>query len=106
MTPRKVATHDRAAREELLRRAARNLERLTRKLMAGYPTVRRWEQTGDVVQKRDPALLRALEHVSPENPRQFLVCAEQVRRELIDLARHCYGAHGVGALMPAAAARR
>jgi RNA polymerase sigma factor (sigma-70 family) len=94
----RVAGHDRAAREELLRRSAGNLERLTHKLMAGYPNVRRWEQTADVVQNATLRLLRALEHVSPEHPRQFFgLAAEQVRRELIDLARHYYGAHGIGA---------
>lgn len=93
----RVAARDRAAREELLRRSAGNLERLTRKLMAGFPTVRRWEQTADVVQNATLRLLRALEQVSPENPRQFFgLAAEQVRRELIDLARHYYGPHGVG----------
>jgi len=93
----RVAARDRAAREELLRRSAGNLERLTRKLMAGFPTVRRWEQTADVVQNATLRLLRALEQVSPESPRQFFgLAAEQVRRELIDLARHYYGPHGVG----------
>jgi len=94
----RVAARDRAAREELVRRTAGNLERLTRKLMAGYPTVRRWEQTDDVVQNATVRLLRALEQVSPENLRQFFgLAAEQIRRELIDLARHHYGPHGVGA---------
>ena len=46
----RVACRDRAAREELLRRTAGNLERLAHKLMAAYPTVRRWEQTTDVLQ--------------------------------------------------------
>src|SRR4051794_3228884 len=94
----RVTARDRAAREELVRRTAGNLERLTHKLMAGYPTVRRWEQTADVVQNATLRLLRALEQVSPENPRQFFgLAAEQVRRELIDLARHYYGAQGIGA---------
>ena len=93
----RVAARDRAAREELVRRTAGNLERLTRKLMAGYPTVRRWEETADVVQNATLRLLRALEHVSPDDPRQFFgLAAEQIRRELIDLARHYYGPHGVG----------
>src|SRR5919198_516540 len=93
-----VAAGDRAARDELLRRVAGNLERLTHKLLAAYPTVRRWEQTDDVVQNATLRLLRALEHVSPADPRQFFgLAAEQIRRELIDLARHYYGPHGLGA---------
>jgi RNA polymerase sigma factor (sigma-70 family) len=93
----RVAAHDREAREELLRRSAANLQRLTHKLLSGFPTVRRWEGTDDVVQNATLRLLRALEHVNPENPRQFFgLAAEQVRRELIDLARHHYGPHGQG----------
>jgi RNA polymerase sigma factor (sigma-70 family) len=94
----RVAACDRTAREELLRRTAGNLERLAHKLMAAYPTVRRWDETADVVQNATLRLLRALEQVSPENPRQFFgLAAEQIRRELIDLARHYYGPHGIGA---------
>src|SRR5437763_11106175 len=94
----RVAAHDSTARDELLRRTAGNLERLTRKMLGAYPSVRRWEETGDVVQNATLRLLRALEAVRPENPRQFFgLAAEQIRRELIDLARHYYGAHGVGA---------
>src|SRR5919198_2635712 len=93
-----VAAGDRAARDELLRRVTGNLERLTHKLLAAYPTVRRWEQTDDVLQNATMRLLRALEHVSPADPRQFFgLAAEQIRRELIDLARHYYGPHGLGA---------
>jgi RNA polymerase sigma factor (sigma-70 family) len=94
----RVAARDRVAREELLRRTAGNLERLAHKLMAAYPTVRRWEQTDDVLQSATLRLLRALEQVSPENPRQFFgLAAEQIRRELIDLARHYHGPRGIGA---------
>jgi len=93
----RVAARDRAARDELVRRTASNLERLTHALMAGFPAVRRWEQTDDVVQNASLRLMRALEQVSPDNTRQFFgLAAEQIRRELIDLARHYYGPHGVG----------
>jgi RNA polymerase sigma-70 factor (ECF subfamily) len=95
---RRVADDDRSARNELLQRVTANLERLTRKLLSGFPSVRRWEETADVVQNATLRLLRALEHVSPADPRQFFgLAAEQVRRELIDLARHYYGPHGLGA---------
>src|SRR5262249_39215742 len=60
----RVAARDQAARNELVRRTSANLERLTHKLLAGYPTVRRWEQTDDVVQNASLRLMRALEQVS------------------------------------------
>ena len=94
----RVAAADRPARDELVRRTAGNLERLTRKMLHGYPTVRRWEETADVVQQATLRLLRALEQVTPADPRQFFaLAAEQIRRTLIDLARHYYGPQGLGA---------
>jgi RNA polymerase sigma factor (sigma-70 family) len=94
----RVAARDPAARDELLRRTADNLVRLTRKLLAGYPGVRRWEETDDVLQAASLRLLRALERVTPETPRQFYgLAAEQIRRQLLDLARHYYGPQGHGA---------
>lgn len=93
-----LARSDPAARNELLRRVGANLERLARKLLHSYPSVRRWEGTDDVLQNATVRLLRALEAVTPENPRQFFgLAAEQIRRELLDLARHHYGPRGVGA---------
>jgi RNA polymerase sigma-70 factor (ECF subfamily) len=93
----RVASKDPAARNELLRRVAGNLERLTHKLLIGYPSVRRWCETGDVLQNASVRLLRSLEQISPADPRQFFgLAAEQIRRELIDLARHFNGPHGVG----------
>lgn len=67
-------------------------------MLRGFPQVRRWEQTGDVVQNASLRLLRALEQIDLENPRHFLgLAATQIRRELIDLARHYQGPHGLGA---------
>jgi RNA polymerase sigma-70 factor (ECF subfamily) len=89
---------DPAAREELLRRAGDRLERLTRKMLKGYPGVRRWTETADVLQNALLRLLRALEQVHPATVRDFFgLAALQVRRELLDLARHFLGPHGVGA---------
>ncbi len=89
---------DAAAREELFRHAAGRLERLTRKMLQGFPGVRRWAQTDDVLQNALVRLLRALQDVRPKSMREFFgLSAEQIRRELIDLARHYYGPQGVGA---------
>jgi RNA polymerase sigma-70 factor (ECF subfamily) len=89
---------DRAAREALFRHAAGRLERIARKMLQGFPGVRRWAQTDDVLQGALLRLLRALEEVRPRSMREFFgLSAEQVRRELIDLARHYYGPQGMGA---------
>ena len=93
-----LARSDATARDELLRRVGGNLERMARKLLHAYPSVRRWEGTDDVLQNATMRLLRALKDVTPANPRQFFaLAAEQIRRELLDLARHYYGPRGIGA---------
>jgi RNA polymerase sigma factor (sigma-70 family) len=62
------------------------------------PSARRWEQTDDALQNATFRLYRALECSTPESPRSFFnLAALQIRRELIDLARHYYGPHGMGA---------
>jgi RNA polymerase sigma-70 factor (ECF subfamily) len=89
---------DRPARDELFRRVCGRLERLTRKMLKGFPGVRRWAQTDDVLQSALVRLLRALEEVHPATVREFFaLTTEQIRRELLDLARHYYGPQGPGA---------
>ena len=70
----------------------------SRKMLRGFPRVHRWEQTDDVLQNALMRLRRALENTSPESVRSFLnLAAVQIRRELIDLARHYDGPNGMGA---------
>lgn len=89
---------DAAARDELFHHAAGRLERLTRKMLQQFPGVHRWTGTDDVLQSALIRLLRSLEAVHPSTPRDFLgLATEQIRRELIDLARHYYGPLGLGA---------
>ena len=68
------------------------------KMLKGYPGVARWEQTDDVLQNALIRLDRALRAVAPPTARDFFrLAAAQVRRELIDLARHYQGPRGLGA---------
>ena len=88
---------DLAAREELLRSVGNRLEHLARKMLRRFPRVQHWVQTGDVLQSALLRLLRALETVQPASVRDFFgLAAEQMRRELLDLARHFYGPLGPG----------
>jgi len=90
---------DTSARNELINVACARLTRLARKMLRAYPTVARWEQTDDVVQNAALRLHRALNEVTPDSPASFFnLAAVQIRRELIDLARHHYGARGPGKL--------
>jgi RNA polymerase sigma factor (sigma-70 family) len=89
---------DDSARDELLAATCERLTRLSRKMLQDYPGVRRWEQTDDVLQNAVLRLCRALKDVRPASAREyFRLAALQIRRELIDLARHYYGPQGPGA---------
>jgi RNA polymerase sigma factor (sigma-70 family) len=83
--------------DELIEHAALRLRSLARKMLARYPHVRRWEETDDVMQAALIRLHRSLKEVHPESKRAFFgLAATQMRRTLIDLARHYYGALGHG----------
>jgi RNA polymerase sigma-70 factor (ECF subfamily) len=83
------------ARNQLLRHAGDRLETLARQMLRRYPRLRRWEQTGDVLQNAVLRLYRSLAAIKPESPRQFYgLAAAQLRRELIDLGRHHFGPEG------------
>lgn len=80
---------DREAREELLRSLVDRLERLAKKMLRGFAAVHSKVETADVLQNALMRLLRALEVVEPESMRAFFgLAAAQIRRELLDLARH------------------
>lgn len=88
----------RDALDELLRHVGRRLEQLARHLLRAHPAVQRWAETADVLQGALLRLTRALEDVRPTSVSAFFALAsQQIRRELIDLARHYYGPHGLGA---------
>jgi RNA polymerase sigma-70 factor (ECF subfamily) len=90
---------DETARAELLRCSCDRLVELTRRMLRRYARIKRWEQTDDVVQNVALRLYRTLEHVTPESTRDFLRLASlNIRRELLDLAKHYYGPHGLGTL--------
>ena len=88
---------DRSAHDELLDIACERLSRLARKMLRGYPGVRRWEQTDDILQNAAMRLCRALEDVQPASVASFInLAAVAIRRELIDLAWHYHGPEGMG----------
>jgi RNA polymerase sigma-70 factor (ECF subfamily) len=90
---------DEAARNELYSHIRGRLERLTHKMLAGYPRVGRWAEADDVLQNALLRLDRALREVQPGSVKAFLgLAAQQIRRELLDLARHFHGPQGKMAL--------
>jgi RNA polymerase sigma-70 factor (ECF subfamily) len=89
---------DETGRTELLTAASERLGRLARKMFRAETRLRRWEDTADVFQAAMLRLLRRLQNVTPASPRDFFrLAAGEIRRELIDLARHHFGPCGPGA---------
>jgi RNA polymerase sigma-70 factor (ECF subfamily) len=89
---------DLSARDRLLEHAGANLQRLARRMLADFPGVRRWEDAEDVGQNAALRLWKSLEDVQPATVREFYrLAALQIRRELLDLARHYGGPQGMGA---------
>lgn len=89
---------DDASRNALIQHSCERLKRLTRKMLRGYPRLRRWEQTDDVFQNALVRLYRSLAEVKPESvPQFFSLAATQIRRSLIDLSRHHFGPEGEAA---------
>lgn len=84
--------------EELLLRACERLRVLARRKLRGFPALRRWVETDDVLQQAMLRLHRALQQVRPATVGEFFGLAGlQMRRELCDLSRQHFGPHGVGA---------
>jgi RNA polymerase sigma-70 factor (ECF subfamily) len=89
---------DADALNALIERSGTRLRNLARHMLNGSPAIRRWAGSDDVLQNSLIRLVRALEAVKPESSRDFFgLAALQMRRELVDLARHFFGPRGHGA---------
>lgn len=90
---------DAVALDRIIERAADRLRHLTGKMLGSdFARLRRWEDADDVFQNAAVRLCRALRETVPDSPLGFYrLAAVQVRRELIDLARHHFGPHGPAA---------
>ena len=65
------------------------MELLCRKMLNRFERLRSTAETGDVMTNACWRLLRSLESLKPANTREFFaLAAEQVRRELLDLAKY------------------
>lgn len=86
------------ARADLLRHSQERLRLLTRRMLNHFPNVRRWEETDDVFQNVLLRMDRLLGRLEVGSVRDYLcLAAANIRRVLIDLARHYGGPHGLGA---------
>ena len=89
---------DATALNALIQLAGARLETLTRRMLRDFPRVHRWTDTQDVLQNALIRLCRALQQVQPAGVREFFALATtQIRRELLDLARHYSGPENAAA---------
>lgn len=83
---------DRTAADELLRAVSARLEKLARRMLRQFPTVRCHVDTDDVMQSSVLRLLRTLQRLKPVGVRDFFnLAAVHIRRELIDIVRKTRG---------------
>jgi RNA polymerase sigma factor (sigma-70 family) len=89
---------DAEAMNPIIERCLRRMDGIAHRMLGDFPKVRRWEETNDVVQRSVLRLMRALQDVPVNSTRDFFgLAATQIRRELLDLARHYNGPEGLGA---------
>jgi RNA polymerase sigma-70 factor (ECF subfamily) len=93
----RIKVGDEAARDLLFEHACERLRRLVRLQLRRFPRVKRWDQTDDVLNNVMMRMVEAMRGMSLGTPREFFaLCGTQIRRQLIDLKRHYYGAEGMG----------
>ncbi len=84
----RLAAGDLSARDRIIELCSDRLRMLAHRMLAKFPSVRRWDDTDDVFQSAALRLHRALGQLPIESPRSVMaLAATQIRRELIDLAR-------------------
>lgn len=89
---------DPSARDDLMAHACGRLDLLARRIFADFSKLKRWVDCEDVLQNACIRLTRAIGSQTPGSTREFFrLAALQIRRELLDLARHYYGPEGIGA---------
>jgi RNA polymerase sigma-70 factor (ECF subfamily) len=89
---------DQNARDELVEHTHDNLRHRAHQMLRGFPRVRRWEQTEDVLQNAWIRMCRALAAAVPKSAQHFYkLASKQIRRELLDLVDRYQGPLGLGA---------
>ncbi len=87
---------DDSAKASIIAHSCERLRVLASKMLRGnFARLARWEHTDDVLQHALIRLHRSLADVQPETVGQLMgLSATQIRRTLLDLARHHFGPQG------------
>jgi RNA polymerase sigma factor (sigma-70 family) len=84
----RLGAGDMTARDDLIVFACERMQGMASRMLRRFPKVRRWDETGDIVQNAAIRLYKTLGSITPRSPRGFLgLAAVHIRRELLDLAR-------------------
>lgn len=84
----RLAAGDLDVRDELIAIACDRMRGLAHRMLRTFPSVRRWDETDDIVQNAALRLYRAISQTVPRDARGFSgLAAIQIRRELLDLAK-------------------
>jgi RNA polymerase sigma-70 factor (ECF subfamily) len=84
----RLAAGDLTARNQIIEMCSDRLRILTSRMLAGFPNVRRWDDTDDVFQNAMMRLYRSLGQLPIDSPRAVMgLAAKEVGRALLDLAR-------------------
>lgn len=84
----RLRSGDETGREVLISFACGRMREIAHRMLRTFRSVRRWDETDDVVQNASIRLDRALRQTVPEDVRGLIgLAATQVRRELLDLAK-------------------
>ena len=84
----RLGAGDMTARDDLIVFACDRMQGMAQRMLRRFPKVRRWDETGDIVQNAAIRLYKTLGTITPRSPRGFLgLAAVHIRRELLDLAR-------------------
>ena len=88
----RLAAGDTEAKKDLITVAYERLTKRTRQMLKKFPSVQKFNDTGDVADEACMKLLKSLDAIHPENTRRFLGLAGlEIRRVLIDLYRRYKG---------------
>ncbi len=94
----RIRAGDQPAIQVLLSATLERLRSLAKKIAGNIPRVKQFEQTDDLLQNSMVRLWKAFEKHHPPTPLDYYRLASAImRRELIDMSRHYFGAQGMGA---------
>ena len=94
----RIRSGDESSVQQLFDVTMERLRKLAKKIGGNIPSIKRFEQTDDLLQNAMVRLWKAFERHHPATPLDYYRLASAIiRRELIDMSRKHFGPRGMGA---------